>query len=115
MCNSAEKEKVQATGGCIDKEVLDVMKQTDVLASISSDKEMNRLILNCFCELLSEITDLKKGFDEFMQLVSVCASDKLAAFFKELSTNVIQEEKRQNTLKRIQDHKKPKKAKAKLA
>lgn len=107
-------EKVVVTGGKIDKEVLDVMSQDDILTAISDPKQVNRLILNCFCEFLSEVKDLKNGFDEFMQMISVCSSDKLANFFKELQKNVVEEEKRVVLHEKIkQSHKKKTKKSAK--
>lgn len=107
MENNEKKNEVQVTGGKIDKDVLDVMKQDDILTAISEPKQANRLILNCFCELLSEIKGMRQDFDEFMQLVSVCSSDKLSAFFKELQKNVFEEETRQTVQKKIrQSHKK---------
>lgn len=107
------KDEITVSGGKIDKEVLDVMKQDDILTAISDPKQANRLILNCFCEFLSEIKGLRQDFDEFMQMISVCSSDKLCAFFKELQKNVSDEEKRIELQEKIkQSHKKPtKKAK----
>ena len=103
-------ENIKTEGGNIDREVLDVMKQDDILSAVSDQTQANRLILNCFCEFLSEIKGLRQDFDEFMQLVSVCSSDKLAAFFKELQTNVVKEEQRQATRKKIShSHKKAQK------
>lgn len=105
-----ENNEIKVTGGKIDKEVLDIMKQDDILTAISDPKQANRLILNCFCEFLSEIRGLRNDFDEFMQMISVCSSDKLAAFFKELQTNVVKEEQKQATRKKIsQSHKKTQK------
>lgn len=108
MENNVKKDEIKTTGGKIDKDVLDVMKQDDILTAISDPTQANRLILNCFCELLSEIKGMRQDFDEFMQLVSVCSSDKLASFFKELQKNVVEEETRQIVHKKIkQSHKKP--------
>lgn len=108
MDNVEKNEEIKTTGGSIDREVLDVMKQDDILAAISDRKQANRLILNCFCEFLSEVKGLRQDFDEFMQMISVCASDKLTGFFKELQKNVKQEEARQNVKKRVKkSHLKP--------
>jgi hypothetical protein len=105
-----ENNEIKVTGGKIDKEVLDIMKQDDILTAISDPKQANRLILNCFCEFLSEIKGLRNDFDEFMQMISVCSSDKLADFFKELQKNVAEEEVRQEVKKKVsQSHKKAKK------
>lgn len=101
------KEKIEVTKASIDKEVLDIMTQEDVLEAISDEKQLNRLKLNFFCEFLSEIKELRKEFDDFMQMISVCSADKMANFFKELQNNVAQEEKRIELQEKIkQSHKK---------
>lgn len=107
MKNNVKKDEIKVSGGKIDKDVLDVMKQDDILRAISDPKQANRLILNCFCELLSEIKGMRQDFDEFMQMISVCSSDKLSAFFKELQQNVADETKRLELQDKIkQSHKK---------
>lgn len=99
--------KVEKAQGKIDKEVLDIMSDEDILKTLEDDKLTKRLILNCFCEFLSEIKGLRKDVGEFSQMVSICSADKLDAFFKEVSTNLNKEEKRQKTLNKIkQSHKK---------
>ena len=103
-----ENKNVETTKSTIDKDVLDIMAQEDVLKAVSDDKQVKRLILNCFCEFLSEIKDLRKEFDEFMQMISVCSANKLADFFKELQKNVKNEVTAQNVQAKIEKgHKKP--------
>lgn len=116
--NFMEKEKkvtkVETTDAKIDKDVLDIMKNDEVMASISDDKQVKRLILNCFCEFFSEIKGLRRDFDEFSQMISVCSADKLADFFKELHGNVAQEEKRLELRDKIaKSHQKSKKVNTK--
>lgn len=107
MENEKNVTKVETTDAKIDKDVLDVMKNEDILTALGDDKQVKRLILNCFCEFLSEIKGLRKDFDEFSQMISVCSADKLADFFKELHGNVAQEEKRLELRDKIaQSHKK---------
>lgn len=107
MENEKNVTKVETTDAKIDKDVLDVMKNEDILTALGDDKQVKRLILNCFCEFLSEIKGLRKDFDEFSQMISVCSADKLADFFKELHSNVAKEEKRLELRDKIaQSHKK---------
>ena len=107
MENEKNITKVETTDAKIDKDVLDVMKNEDILTALGDDKQVKRLILNCFCEFLSEIKGLRKDFDEFSQMISVCSADKLADFFKELHSNVAKEEKRLELRDKIaQSHKK---------
>ena len=104
-------KKVETTDAKIDKDVLDIMKNDEILSSMSDDKQIKRLILNCFCEFLSEIKGLRRDFDEFSQMISVCSADKLADFFKELHGNVAQEENRQELHKKMShSHQKSKKS-----
>lgn len=107
-----EKIKVESAG--IDKDVLDIMTQEDVLKAISDETQMKRFELNFFCEFLSEIKGLRKDFDEFSQMISVCSAEKLADFFKELQGNVAQEQKRMELQEKMsQSHKKSKKVNTK--
>lgn len=111
MENKEKETKVEVTEAKIDKDVLDVMKNENILEALSDDKQVKRLILNCFCEFLSEIKGLRKDFDEFSQMISVCSADKLADFFKELHSNVSQEEKRMELREKIaKSHQKSKKS-----
>lgn len=104
--------KVESAG--IDKDVLDIMTQEDVLKAISDETQMKRFELNFFCEFLSEIKGLRKDFDEFSQMISVCSAEKLADFFKELQGNVAQEQKRMELQEKMsQSHKKSKKVNTK--
>lgn len=107
MENEEKNKKPQVSEAKIDKDVLDIMKNEDVLKALSDDKQIKRVILNCFCEFLSEIKDLKREFEEFSQMISVCSADKLADFFKELKSNVSQEQKRIELHEKMsQSHKK---------
>jgi hypothetical protein len=114
MENKEKETKVQVTEAKIDKDVLDIMKNEDILATMEDDKQVKRLILNCFCEFLSEIKGLRRDFDEFSQMISVCSADKLADFFKELHGNVAQETKRMELRDKIaKSHQKSKKVNTK--
>lgn len=107
-------EKIKVENAGIDKDVLDIMTQEDVLKAISDETQMKRFELNFFCEFLSEIKGLRKDFDEFSQMISVCSAEKLADFFKELQGNVAQEQKRMELKEKMsQSHKKSKKGNTK--
>ena len=111
MENKENVQKVETTDAKIDRDVLDIMKNDEILSSMSDDKQIKRLILNRFCEFLSEIKGLRRDFDEFAQMISVCSADKLADFFKELHGNVAQEEKRIELREKIaKSHQKSKKS-----
>ena len=110
MENNEKNEKIEVKSAGIDKDVLDIMTQEDVLMAVQDEKMMKRFELNFLCEFLSEIKGLRKDFDEFSQMISVCSADKLADFFKELQGNVAKEEQRLNAQEKIKkSHQKPKK------
>lgn len=93
--------------GKIDKEVLSVLSQEDIKAALADDKQIKRVVLNCFCEFLSEIKALRAQFDEFAQMISVCSADKLSSFFKEIQKNVGEETKKMELQEKIHEsHKK---------
>lgn len=106
------KEKITVSGGEIDKEVLDIMSQEDVLKAINDDVQMRRMELNLFCEFLSEIKAVKSEFEQFAQMVSICSSNKIADFFKTLKSNVEDENARIELQEKMKEsHKKSKKRK----
>lgn len=100
-------KKITTTGGTIDREVLDIMSQEDILTAISDQKQANRLILNCFMEFLSELRGLRDDMDTFVQVISICSKDKIDAFFKQVQSGLSQEETRIAVQDKIkQSHKK---------
>lgn len=97
-----EKER----NGEIDAEVVNVMKDEDVVKMLSDDTQIKRLILNCFCEFLSEIKSLRGEVNQLVDVFTMVSTDKLKAYFKELETNVDKEETRQKVQKKaIRSHK----------
>ena len=75
----------------IDKEVLDLLPSENVLKAISDEKEVRRAMLNCFCELLSQMKEFNKQVDDFNTYLSVVSSEKIVDFFTELKQNVEEE------------------------
>ena len=112
MGKEAQKSKVEVKGGAIDTDVLQIMKEEDVLKAISDDTQIKRVILNCACELYGEIKHMNTAFEELMKVVSVCSADKLSSFFKEVKQNVADETTRLKVQEKIQkSHLKAKKGK----
>lgn len=102
-----ENKEIKVTQSSIDKEVLDVMKDEEILNAISDEKQMKRFELNLFCEFLSEIKGLKKEIDELNEIISITSSDKIANFFKELNQNFKDEKTRVEVQNKIaKGHKK---------
>lgn len=110
-----ENAKSEVKEAEIDKEVLDIMNDEQIIASITDEKALARFRLNCFCELLSQISALKREVEELSQLISVASADKLTSFFKELQKNVDAEENRIELQKKMgESHKKSKKSAKKV-
>lgn len=104
------ENKVDVKGGSIDTDVLQIMKEEDVLKAISDDTQIKRVILNCACEMYGEIKNLNKAFDEFSRIISICSADKLTGFFKEVQKNAGEETTRLKVQEKIEkSHKKPQK------
>lgn len=89
-----ETKNTPVEEGKIDTDVVDVMKDSDILSVLGDDVQIKRAILNCFCEFLSEIKGMRSQVEELVSTITICSTDKLKAFFKELDTNVQTEEKR---------------------
>lgn len=107
-----ENNNIEVKTATIDKDVLDIMKQEDVLSALKNEKDMKRLELNFACEMLSTIKELNNAINDLMNVLTVCSADKLTEFFKEVKKNVAGEEKRidlQNKIKK--SHLKPKTSK----
>jgi len=105
-------EQVEVKPASIDKDVLDIMAQEDILTAISDDKQCKRLILNCFCEFLSQIKSLKEKVDGLQEIITVCSADKISKFFKKVRDNTKKEVQRENLQNKMkQSHLKAKKAK----
>lgn len=78
----------------IDKDVIDILKHEEAILAVSDDIQIKRTILNCFCEMFSELKNLKKQFDSFMETISLCSQDKLVYFFKKVDDGFKKEKAR---------------------
>lgn len=102
------KQDLDIANSSIDKDVLDIMKEEDVLECIKDDKEMKRFMLNCFCEFLSQIKILREKVDNLNKIISIISSDRLAEYFvnyKKL-TDMKKEEKEKTPKKSEENAKK---------
>lgn len=95
----------------IDLDVVEKMIKDNVMAVVSDQKEMNRAMLNCYCELYSQFKELNKAINEMYTLFSVISGDKVDEFFRKTRENFENEVKRVRAQEKIaQSHKKPKKS-----
>ena len=105
-----ENKKIEVKESNIDPEILDVMKQQDVMDTIKDEKLLKRAELNLFCEFLGLIKEMNQEFNDFMNLLTICSADKLQNLFKELQNGVQDEQKRANVQKKVRkSHQKSKK------
>lgn len=102
-------KKVEVKKAGIDPEILDIMKQEDVLQSLSNEKDWKRVELNFACEMLGVVKEMNTAFNDMMNFLTICSADKLKSFFKELQKNVDDEENRVNLQEKMKkSHLKPK-------
>ena len=89
-----ENKEIEVKNAGIDPDVLDIMKQKDILDTLKDEKFSKRAELNFFAEMLSSVKDMNNAFGEFMNFLTMVSADKLKSFFKELQNNVEDEETR---------------------
>lgn len=111
MENEKKIEKLEVKDGGIDQDVLDLMVNEDVLGALEDDKQIKRVVLNCFCEFLAELKKVSKSVDDFMETISICSSKKIREFFAEVKDNTQKEVTRVNVAKKVaKSHQKSKKS-----
>ena len=110
MENKIENKENKENAG-LDVEAVETMVADSIYKTISDPKLMNRALLNCFCELMGELKDMKKQFDEFMETISIASADKVTEFFTKTKDNLSKETKRANARAKVaKSHQKSKKA-----
>ena len=97
----SEEIKKEQNEGKIDQAIKEVLNGEDVLMALSSDTQVKRFILNAFCEMLSQMQELRSSVDQLVNTINMVSQDKLTAFFKELSDNVKAEESKVKTLNQV--------------
>jgi hypothetical protein len=99
--------KVLVESAGIDQDVLDNMNKDNIISTLTDQKLMNRAILNCMCEFLSEIKKLNESLNDMQNIMSICANEKIQDFFIGLRENIQKEEAKATTKDKIkQSHKK---------
>ena len=105
------QEKVVDTA-TIDTDVIETMIRKSVLDTIKSETEINRVYLNAFAEMLSELKHLEMAVQALNNTISICGNDKITDYFVKLHDNQIQAEK-EAKLKALQPKKSTKVRKTK--
>ncbi|MEG1582231.1 MAG: hypothetical protein RR334_03680 [Clostridia bacterium] len=101
MENKKDIKKTEIVDSGIDKDVLEIMASENIIDGMGDQTQINRVILNCFCELLSEVKDMTRSFDDFMSTLTICSADKLSDFFVKLRSNVEDEQKVQRVQNKV--------------
>ena len=94
--------------GQIDKEVLDKINEEKIAKSYATQEEFNRTELNFYCEFYSQLRVLNSNLEGLLNAITTIGSDKISAFFNEITKNVKQEEVRQKIIKRAKKSHLPK-------
>lgn len=107
-----EKNKVDVKYAEIDQEVLDIAGKEDIFGVFEDEKQMRRAEFNFLCEFLSELKDVVKYADDFVNTLTICSNDKLVDFFTNVKGNVEKEKTRLSALEKVEkSHKKTTKKK----
>lgn len=94
-----EMQTEMQTDGKIDWDVIETATQNKATTALADDIQARRILFNCFCELLSQLKEIKKSCDEFAQDVSVCSQDKLLRFFRKVNSKCKKVQKAEKELK----------------
>lgn len=98
---------VKITEAPIDRKVLNIMKNDEIMSVLEDDRLMKRFELNSYCEVLSTINDLVPVVKKLSDIIRVCGASKLKEFFETVNANYKKEEIRANVKQKIeQGHKK---------
>ena len=104
-----QNKEVKITEANLDKDVLDIMKSENILATIESENKINRLLINLFGEFLSEQKKETDLLSELSRTLTMISKDKLADFYNGVGKGFAEEKKRADVKKIIEKgHKKPK-------
>ena len=102
-------EKVDIQNAGIDKDVLEAITKDLIEKTVNDQTLLNRAIVNCLAETISELKNVSRSLNNFYQVISICSQEKILEYFGELDKNVKAEEKRLIAQQKIhQDHKKKK-------
>jgi hypothetical protein len=92
--------------------VLDIAGKEDIFGVFEDEKQMRRAEFNFLCEFLSELKDVVKYADDFVNTLTICSNDKLVDFFTNVKGNVEKEKTRLSALEKVEkSHKKTTKKK----
>ena len=97
----------------IDDAVIETMIKKSVLETVQSERETNRVILNAFAEMLSELKHLESAVQALNTTISICGNDKITDYFVKLHQNQVEAEREAMLKKKLAPKKSTKVRKSK--
>lgn len=67
----------------INKDVIEKIVKENELSGNVNDKETFRVILNAFCEMLSELQKMANSLNALNNTIAICGTDKILDYFTE--------------------------------
>lgn len=107
-----ETKKVEIKDAGIDKEVVEELAKENILDSLTDEKQIKRVEINFYCEMLAELKHLDNSVDNLANIFSICANRQITEFFSGVSENIKKEQVKKNVENIVEkSHKKPQKSK----
>ena len=107
-----ETKKVEIKDAGIDKEVLEELAKENILNTLIDDKQIKRVEINFYCELLAELKHLDDSMNNLVNIFTICSHRQITEFFSGVKNNIKREQTVKNVEKIIEkSHKRPKKTK----
>ena len=71
------------TDNGINKDVLEKIIKDNALSGNVNERETFRVIVNAFCEMLSELQQMANALNSLNNTVAICGTDKILDYFTE--------------------------------
>ena len=107
-----EEKKVEVVDAGIDKDVLEELAKENILNSLADEKQIKRVELNFYCEMLAEVKNLAGFVNDMVNIFTICSNNQIIEFFSGINTNLKKEKVKKNVENIVEkSHKKPQKSK----
>ena len=107
-----ETKKIEVEDAGIDREIVEELAKENILNSLTDDKQIRRVEINFYCEMLAELKNLDNSVGNLVNIFSICANKQLTEFFSGVNDNIKKEQVKKNVQNIVEkSHKKPQKSK----
>jgi hypothetical protein len=107
-----ETKKIEVEDAGIDREIVEELAKENILNSLTDDKQIRRVEINFYCEMLAELKNLDNSVGNLVNIFSICANKQLTEFFSGVNDNIKKEQVKKNVENIVEkSHKKPQKSK----